>query len=92
MKNLFGDIKKMDKKSRQIAIAEKQKYSRLRCLLYVKVLVIWFFLGLFGSIAQFRQNMIKDKGTFKGLFAAHPVLYCIMNRRNLLQVFEAIYS
>ena len=36
-----------------------QKYSRLRCLLRVKGLVIYFYLGWSGSILQFRQNMIK---------------------------------
>ena len=36
-----------------------QKYSRLRCLLCVKGLVICFYLGWSGSILQFRQNMIK---------------------------------
>ena len=36
-----------------------QKYSRLRCLLRVKGLVIFFYLGLSGSILQFRQNIIK---------------------------------
>ena len=36
-----------------------QKYSRLRCLLHVKALVICFYLGWFGSILQFRQNIIK---------------------------------
>ena len=36
-----------------------QKYSRLRCLLRVKGLVICFYLGWFGSILQFRQNIIK---------------------------------
>ena len=32
-----------------------QKYSRLRCLLRVKGLVICFYLGWSGSILQFRQ-------------------------------------
>ena len=36
-----------------------QKYSRLRCLLHVKALVICFYLGWFDSILQFRQNIIK---------------------------------
>ena len=36
-----------------------QKYSRLRCLLRVKSLVICFYLGWSGSILQFRQNIIK---------------------------------
>jgi hypothetical protein len=36
-----------------------QKYSRLRCLLRVKGLVICFYLGWSGSILQFRQNIIK---------------------------------
>ena len=36
-----------------------QKYSRLRCLLRVKGLVICFHLGWSGSILQFRQNIIK---------------------------------
>ena len=36
-----------------------QKYSRLRCLLCVKGLVICFYLGWSGSILQFRQNIIK---------------------------------
>ena len=40
-------------------MAEAQKYSRLRCLLRVKGLVICFYLGWSGSILQFRQNMIK---------------------------------
>ena len=33
-----------------------QKYSRLRCLLHVKGLVICFYLGWSGSILQFRRN------------------------------------
>ena len=37
----------------------KQKYSRPRCLLRVKGLVICFYLGWFGSILQFRQKIIK---------------------------------
>ena len=36
-----------------------QKYSRLRCLLRVKGLVICFYLGWSVSILQFRQNIIK---------------------------------
>ena len=36
-----------------------QKYSRLRCLLRVKGLVISFYLGWSGSILQFRQNIVK---------------------------------
>ena len=36
-----------------------QKYSRLRCLLRVKCLVICFYLDWSGSILQFRQNIIK---------------------------------
>ena len=36
-----------------------QKYSRLRCLLCVKGLVICFYLGWSDSIIQFRQNIIK---------------------------------
>ena len=36
-----------------------QKYSRLRCLLRVKGLVVCFYLGWSGSILQFRQNIIK---------------------------------
>ena len=36
-----------------------QKYSRLRCLLRVKGLVIFYYLGWSGSILQFRQNIIK---------------------------------
>ena len=36
-----------------------QKYSRLRCLLCVKGLVICFYLGWSGSILQLRQNIIK---------------------------------
>ena len=39
--------------------SSKQKYSRLRCLLLVKGLVICFCLGWSGSILQFRQNIIK---------------------------------
>ena len=35
-----------------------QKYSRLKCLLLVKNLMICFYLGWSGSI-QFRQNIIK---------------------------------
>ena len=35
-----------------------QKYSRLRCLLRAKGLVICFYLGWSGSILQFRQNII----------------------------------
>ena len=37
----------------------KQKYSRLRCVLRVKGLVICFYLGWSGSTLQFRQNIIK---------------------------------
>ena len=37
----------------------KQKYSRLRCLLHVKGLVICFYLDWSCSILQFRQNIIK---------------------------------
>ena len=33
-----------------------QKYSRLRCLLHVKGLVICFYFGWSGSILQFRQK------------------------------------
>ena len=36
-----------------------QKYSRLRCLLRVKGLVICFYLRWSGSTLQFRQNIIK---------------------------------
>ena len=36
-----------------------RKYSRLRCLLCVKGLVIYVYLGWSGSILQFRQNVIK---------------------------------
>ena len=36
-----------------------QKYSRLRCLLCVKGLVICFYLGWAGSILQIRTNIIK---------------------------------
>ena len=36
-----------------------QKYSRLRCLLRVKGLMICFYLGWSGSILQFRQNIIQ---------------------------------
>ena len=36
-----------------------QKYSRLRCFLRAKGLVICFYLGWSGSILQFRQNTIK---------------------------------
>ena len=36
-----------------------QKYSRPRCLLRVKGLVIFFYLGWSGSILQFKQNIIK---------------------------------
>ena len=36
-----------------------QKYSRLRCLLRVKGLVIYFYLGWSGSILQIRTNIIK---------------------------------
>ena len=45
----------------QISISHNttQKYSRLRCLLRVKGLVICFYLGWSGSILQFRQNIIK---------------------------------
>ena len=38
---------------------QRQKSSRLRCLLCVKSLVICFYLGWSGSILQFRQNIIK---------------------------------
>ena len=34
-----------------------QKYSRLRCSLHVKGLVICFYLGWSGSILQFRENI-----------------------------------
>ena len=40
-------------------VTTNQKYSRLRCLLRVKGLVICFYLGWSGSILQFRQNIIK---------------------------------
>ena len=36
-----------------------QKYSRLRCLLRVKGLLICYYLGLCGRILQFGQNIIK---------------------------------
>ena len=36
-----------------------QNYSRLRCLLLVKGLVICFYLGWSGSILQIRTNIIK---------------------------------
>jgi hypothetical protein len=36
-----------------------QKYSRLRCLLRVKGLVICFYLDWSGSILEFGQNIIK---------------------------------
>ena len=36
-----------------------QKYSRLRCLLGVKGLVICLYFGWSGSILQFRRNIIK---------------------------------
>ena len=36
-----------------------QKYSRIRCLLFVKSLVICFNLGWSGSILQIRTNRIK---------------------------------
>ena len=42
------------------SIPLNQKYSRLRCLLRVKGFVIWFYLGWFGSILQFTQNIIKE--------------------------------
>ena len=38
---------------------QKQKYSRLRCLLCVNRLVICSYLGWSDSILQFRQNIIK---------------------------------
>ena len=43
--------------------SKTQKYSRLRCLLRVKGLVICFYLGWSGSILQFRQNIIKVGST-----------------------------
>ena len=43
-----------------------QKYSRLRCYLHVKSLVICFYLGWCGSILQFKQNMIKVQACNKG--------------------------
>jgi hypothetical protein len=36
-----------------------QKYSRLRCFLHFKGLVICFYLGWTGSILQIRTNIIK---------------------------------
>ena len=42
-----------------IGQTHRQKYIRLRCLLRVKGLVIWFFLDWSGSIFQFRQSIIK---------------------------------
>ena len=44
---------------RLLRLRSVQKYSRLRCLLRVKGLVICFYLGWSGSILQFRQNVIK---------------------------------
>ena len=44
---------------RRILDRGEQKYSRLRCLLRVKGLVICLYLGWSDSILQFRQNMIK---------------------------------
>ena len=38
---------------------QAQKYSRIRCLLRDKGLVICFYLGWSGSILKFRQNIIK---------------------------------
>ena len=38
---------------------EAQKYSRLRCLLFVKGLLISFYLDWSGSILQIRTNIIK---------------------------------
>ena len=37
----------------------EQNYSRLRCLLRVKGLVICFYLGWSGSILQIRTNITK---------------------------------
>ena len=37
------------------ALGWEQKYSRLRCLLGVKFLVICFYLGWSGSILRFRK-------------------------------------
>ena len=54
-KNIKLSLKVMD----QRFVSAKQKYSRLRCLLRVKSLMICFYLGWSGSILQFRQNMIK---------------------------------
>ena len=41
------------------SLGQYQNYSRLRCLLRVKGLVICFYLVWSGSILQFRQNIIK---------------------------------
>ena len=46
-----------------------QKYSRLRCFLLAKGLVICFYLGWSGSILQFRQN-IKKVGSKSWLLIA----------------------
>ena len=42
-----------------LPVSHDQKYSRPRCLLCVKGLVICFYLGWSCSILQFRQNIIK---------------------------------
>ena len=43
-----------------------QKYSRLRCLLWVKVLVFGFYFSWSGSILQFRQTIIKVRSVAIG--------------------------
>ena len=40
-------------------VCNRQKYSRLRCLLRVKGLVICFYLGWSGSTLPIRNNIIK---------------------------------
>ena len=56
---IHANITVTQKWSSTFAQHHKQKYSRLRCLLLVKVLVICFYLGWSGSILHFRQDMIK---------------------------------
>ena len=48
----------MDTRFRK-AYRARHKYSRLRCLLRVQGLVIFFYLVWSGSFLQFRQNIIK---------------------------------
>ena len=62
MKNLVQNLKEITNTivlKKSMSDDYYQKYSRLRCFLCVKGLVICFYLGSSGSILQFRQNIIK---------------------------------